>query len=76
MKVTLRYTDCGCEDGKNVFMVLAKRNISILRIKRGFSIYPKITICVKDYDELNSLIYDLNNCCAYEVSIVKIYKTL
>lgn len=73
MKVTLRYTDC-LQDGRNVFSVLGRRNIKILKTRRGFSIYPKITVVVKTYTELNELLNDLNRTCEYEVSVVKVHR--
>lgn len=75
MKVTLRYTDC-LDDGKNVFLILAKRNVKILGTRRGFSMYPKITIIVAGDAELNELLADLNRSCRYEVSVVKVHKPI
>ncbi len=74
MRATLRYTDC-LQDGKNVFMALARKNVEILRTMRGFSIYPRVTILINDRSELNKLLDDLNNTCKYEVSLEKICKS-
>ena len=72
MKVILKYTDC-LNDGKNVFSTLAIKNVEILKTERKkYCIYPKITIRVKDINELNKLIYVLNTTCTYEVSVVKV----
>lgn len=71
LKVVLRYTDC-LQDGKNVFSVLAEQNIRILKTKTPcLSIYPRVTILIEDYQELNKLLCNLNCRCDYEVRVVK-----
>ena len=71
MKAVIKYTDC-LQDGKNVFNTLAIRNVEILKTRQGLSIYPQITIHIKDNDELNQLISALNRNCIYEVRVVKV----
>ena len=72
LRVVLKYTDC-LQDGRNVFSVLAMNNIEILKTKvKSFSIYPRVTIRVKDYKELNDLIFRLNQKCNYEVIVEKV----
>ena len=71
MIAVLKYTDC-LQDGRNVFRVLANRNVEILKTKQGCSIYPQITIRISDQNELSQLLSDLNRNCAYEVRLVKI----
>ncbi len=71
MKAILKYTDC-LQDGRNVFNTLAIKNVEILRTKSGLSIYPKITIRIKDHEKLNELISALNRICKYEVRVVKV----
>lgn len=71
MKAILKYTDC-LKDGRNVFNILAIKNVEILRTKSGLSIYPKITIRIKDYKALNELISALNRVCTYEVRVIKV----
>lgn len=72
MIATIRYTDC-LQDGKNVFRILSRRNVEILKTKHGWcSIYPKIKIRVKNNDELNQLLLDFSNSCEYEVSVVNV----
>lgn len=72
MKVILQYTDCMCDD-KNVFGVLAINNIEIIKTKQGrYSIYPLVTIRVKDTDTLNKILEQLNEKSVYGVRIVKV----
>ena len=71
MIAVLKYTDC-LQDGRNVFRVLANRNVEILKTWQGCSIYPQITIRISDQNELSQLLSDLNRNCAYEVRLVKI----
>lgn len=71
MKAILKYTDC-LQDGRNVFNTLAVRNVEILKTRSGQSIYPQITIRVKNNNELNQLVSALNRNCIYEVRVVKI----
>ena len=71
MIAVLKYTDC-LQDGRNVFRVLANRNVEILKTKQGCSIYPQITIRISDQNKLSQLLSDLNRNCAYEVRLVKI----
>lgn len=67
----MKYTDC-LQDGRNVFNILAIRNVEILKTRQKSSIYPKITIRIKDNNELNQLISALNRNCTYEVRVVKV----
>lgn len=71
LKVVLQYTDC-LQDGQNVFNTLANYGVAILKTQsRSWSIYPRIIIVVRDYAELNDLVYALNCNCIYEVRVVK-----
>ena len=61
-----------CDD-KNVFGVLAINNIEIIKTKQGrYSIYPLVTIRVKDTDTLNKILEQLNEKSVYGVRIVKV----
>lgn len=72
MKVILQYTDCMSDD-KNVFGVLAKNNVEVIKTKqKQFSIYPLITIRIKDTDTLNKILEQLNEKSTYGVRIVKV----
>ena len=72
MIAVLKYTDC-LSDGKNVFKIIANRNIEVLKTKqKSFSICPYITIRINDQNELNQLLSDLNKNCIYEVRLVKV----
>ena len=70
MIVVLKYNDFAA-DGKNVFRILADRNIKILKTKQKAD-NPVVTIEVNDQNELNQLLSDLNTNCIFEVSIVQI----
>lgn len=72
MKVILQYTDCMSDD-KNVFGVLARNNVEVIKTKqKQFSIYPLITIRIKDTDTLNKVLEQLNEKSVYGVRIVKV----
>lgn len=72
MKVILQYTDCMSDD-KNVFGVLARNNVEVIKTKqKQFSIYPLITIRVKDADTLNKVLEQLNEKSVYGVRIAKV----
>lgn len=72
MKAILQYTDC-LSDDKNVFGVLARNNIEVIKTKqKKFSIYPLITIRVKDIDTFNKILEQLNEKSVYGVRIVKV----
>ena len=72
MKVILQYTDCMSDD-KNVFGVLARNNVEVIKTKQEqFSIYPLITIRVKDIDTLNKVLEQLNEKSVFGVRIVKV----
>ena len=67
MIAVLKYTDC-LSDGKNVFRIIANRNIEVLKTKqKSYDIYPQITIRINDQNELSQLLSDLNRNCIYEV---------
>lgn len=61
-----------CRRRQNNFSVLSEHNVEILRTKHDASIYPKVTIRIKDNGELMELLHDLNYKCFHEVSVVKI----
>ena len=72
MKVILQYADCMSDD-KNVFGVLARNNVEVIKTKQEqFSIYPLITIRVKDTDTLNKVLEQLNEKSVFGVRIVKV----
>lgn len=72
MKAILQYTDC-MGDAKNVFGVLALNNIEIIKTKqKSFSIYPLITIRVKDANTLNKILEQLNEESVYGVRVIKV----
>lgn len=72
MKVILQYTDCMSDD-KNIFGVLARNNVEVIKTKqKKFSIYPLITIKVKDTDTLNKILEQLNEKSVYGVRIAKV----
>lgn len=72
MKVILQCTDCMSDD-KNVFGVLARNNIEVIKTKqKQSSIYPLITIRVKDTNTLNKILEQLNEKSVFGVRIVKV----
>lgn len=71
IKATLRYTDC-LQDGREVFQILTRHQVIILKTRTPiFAIFPKIVALFKDYNELQDVLYQLNNNCKYEVRLVK-----
>ena len=70
IKAVLRYTDC-LQDGRKVYSVLTNNKIPIVGTKQGWSMYPRITVLLKDYDQLNNVLYALNHTCTYEVRLIK-----
>ena len=72
MKVILQCTDFMSDD-KNVFRVLARNNVEVIGTKqKQSSIYPLITIRVKDTNILNKILEQLNEKSVYGVRIVKV----
>lgn len=72
MKAILQYTDC-MGDAKNVFRVLALNNTEIIKTKQGqFTVYPLVTIRIKDTESLNKIIKQLNEESVYGVRVVKV----
>ena len=72
LKVVLKYTD-NLQDGKNVIRTLTENKILILKTCSPiFSINPRITVLFKDYNELQSVLHQLNCNCSYEVVPIKI----
>jgi hypothetical protein len=74
MKAVLEYTDhLISRDGKQVFKILAEHNIEIIKTKRSqFYDQIQVVIRVKDYDELNLLIFELNQHCREGVKLIKV----
>ena len=73
LRVVLKYTDC-LQDGRNIFRILALHNVEILHTWSFLTMYPRVTIRIKDYDKLNDILYDLNKQSSYEVRVVKVKK--
>lgn len=71
LRVVLKYTDC-LQDGRIVFGVLAAHKVEILHTRSFLTMYPRVTICIKDYEKLNNLLYNLNKHTSYEVRVVKV----
>jgi hypothetical protein len=70
IKAVLRYTDC-LQDGKKVYTVLTNNKVNIVGTKRSWSMYPRITIMLKNYDQLSSILHELNATCSYEVRLLR-----
>lgn len=73
IKATLRYTDC-LQDGRKVYEVLTNNKVAIIGTKRGWSIYPRVVVLLKDYEQLSNVLHELNARCAFEVRLIK-YRT-
>ena len=74
MKAVLEYTDrLVSHDGRQVFKILAERNIEIIKTKPdSLSNKVRVTIRVKDYEELNLLLLELNKYCRVSVCLIKV----
>lgn len=70
IKAVLRYTDC-LQDGRKIYTVLTNHKVAIVGTKRSWSMYPRIIIKLKNYDELCSILHELNAACSYEVRLLK-----
>lgn len=70
IKATLRYTDC-LQDGRKLYEVLTNNKVVIVSTKRSWSMYPRAVILVKNYDQLSSILHELNAKCTYEVRLIK-----
>ena len=73
LRAVLKYTNCS-QDGRKVFRILASHKVEILHTWSFLTMYPRVTIRIKDYDELNDILYDLNKQSSYEVRVVKVKK--
>jgi hypothetical protein len=70
IKATLRYTDC-LQDGRVLYEVLTNNKVVIAGTKRSWSMYPRVVILAKNYDQLSSILHELNAKCTYEVRLLK-----
>ena len=73
MKAVLQYTD-SWNDKRWFYGILAANNICVIKERRGSSIYPKVMINIRNYDELNELVQELNEKTAYGVSVVRVFE--
>lgn len=74
MRATIEYTDhLILRDGKKVFQVLAENNVKIIKTKLGtFVSQTRVIIEVKNYDEINMLLAELNRRCTEGVKLIKV----
>lgn len=72
LKVVLKYTDC-LQDGKNVFSVLGRNKIPVIKSKRCFfdGTDVKLWCLFANMNTFSSVLQQLNQECSYEVSVVK-----
>lgn len=70
MKAILQYTNV-IHDTETMFNTLLEKDMEVLKIQSGTP-RPKITIRVKDNNDLIELVYELNKKCVYEVKVLKI----
>lgn len=72
MRAKLRYRDC---DDNNVFRVLSKNNVDILKTKQNSCDSDAyVTILVDNRQNLNELLYELNCECCYGVQLMRTSK--
>lgn len=70
MKAILRYNSF--YDGARVMKILAEYKVKILKTKESLCGYNvRITILVKDHDELMSILYKCNSQSLCEVRLIK-----
>jgi len=70
LKATLRIYSY---DTKNAFYILATHNTTILKTKNDYG-ERHVTILVKGYDELNTIVAALNEKCLCGVEVMKVKK--
>lgn len=75
IKAVLEYTDC-MGDKRVVNYYLSQYPVTILKTRKGSSIYLKVTILVDSIEKLNEVVSLLNNKTHYGVTIVKVKKQL
>ena len=74
LKAILQYQDTNSTgDEKRVYMLLTQNKIPIIKTE-GFVTCNKLTAVFKDYDELQAVLYQLNNICHYAVKLVRYKK--
>lgn len=73
MKAVLKY-ERNSSDTKIIFSILAKKKIKIIKT----SDFAEVTIYIKNYDDLNKLVAELNSETVYGVVVKKVkeYKLL
>ena len=67
MKAVLKY-ERNSRDTKTIFSILAKKKIKIIKT----SDFGEVTIYIKNYDDLNKLVAELNSETAYGVVVKKV----
>ncbi len=68
LKVVLKYTNGHySQDAKTIMRIVSQYNVEVLKANE-----TKVTIIVKDYNELNSLISALNSNCLYAVKVASV----
>lgn len=74
LKAILQYQDdYGSGDEKRVYLALTRNKIPIIKTV-GYVSSSKLTAVFKDYDELQAVLYQLNNTCHYAVKLVSYKK--
>lgn len=67
MKAVLKY-ERSSRDTKTIFSILAKKKIKIIKT----SDFGEVTIYIKNYDDLNKLVAELNSETTYGVVVKKV----
>ena len=74
MKAVLEYYNhIISRDGRQMFRILAERKIEVIKTKTDtWTSDVRVTIRIKDWNELNLLVSELNKYCPCGVRIVKV----
>jgi hypothetical protein len=71
IKAILQYTDYSHE-GKTFYKILMEHRVKVIKSIRNILLNRQnVTVMVDTYEDLQDVLYQLNNKCCYEVRLVK-----